>query len=38
MDLKDNDGYTPLHLAVKSVEESGTARPVRILLLRGAST
>jgi len=38
LDLKDNEGYTPLHLAVKSVENSGTTRPVRFLLLRGART
>jgi palmitoyltransferase ZDHHC13/17 len=34
---KDCDGYTPLHLAVKSVDSLKTTRPVRSLLIRGAS-
>ena len=34
---QDVDGYTPLHLAVKSVEQLQSARPVRTLLVRGAS-
>ena len=29
-------GLTPLHLAVKTVNELGTARPVRSLLISGA--
>jgi ankyrin repeat protein len=38
-DLEDKDieGYTPLHLAVKSVEQIRTTRPVRILLVRGSN-
>ena len=38
-DLEDQDteGYTPLHLAVKSVETLRSTRPVRALLIRGAS-
>jgi len=35
-ELKDIEGYTPLHLAVKSVEDFGYTRPVRTLLIRGA--
>lgn len=31
------EGLTPLHLAVKSVETLGSSRPVRSLLIRGAS-
>jgi ankyrin repeat protein len=30
------DGYTPLHLAVKSSEQIKTGRPMRALLMRGA--
>jgi len=38
-DLNDQDveGYTPLHLAIKSVETLRSSRPVRSLLIRGAS-
>lgn len=38
-DINDQDieGYTPLHLAVKSVETLRSTRPVRSLLIRGAS-
>jgi len=38
-DLEDKDieGYTPLHLAVKSVEQIRNTRPVRTLLVRGSS-
>lgn len=35
-DDQDCDGFTPLHLAVKSVEKSGHIRPVRTLLVRGS--
>ena len=31
------DGYSPLHLAVKSAEQISSARPVRALLYRGAN-
>ena len=34
---RDCDGFTPLHLAVKSVEGLRSTRPVRSLLIRGAS-
>lgn len=37
LDDKDIEGYTPLHLAVKSVESLKSTRPVRSLLIRGAS-
>jgi ankyrin repeat protein len=37
LDSKDIEGYTPLHLAVKSVETLKSVRPVRSLLIRGAS-
>lgn len=33
----DIEGYTPLHLAVKSVESLKSTRPVKSLLIRGAS-
>jgi Ankyrin repeats (3 copies) len=36
LDDKDCDGYTPLHLAVKSVESLKSTRPVRALLIKGA--
>lgn len=32
----DENGYTPLHLAVLSVEALGSTRPVRALLIRAA--
>jgi ankyrin repeat protein len=37
LDDQDIEGYTPLHLAVKSVETLKSTRPVRSLLIRGAS-
>lgn len=37
LEEKDIEGYTALHLAVKSVEQIRTTRPVRTLLVRGAS-
>ena len=33
----DQAGYTPLHLAIKSVGDLKSTRPVRALLLKGAS-
>jgi len=36
--LKDNEGYTPLHLAIKSLDASETTRMVRALMIKGAST
>ena len=37
LDDQDCDGYTPLHHAVKSVPDLQSTRPVRSLLIRGAS-
>jgi len=37
LDDQDIEGYTPLHLAVKSVETLRSTRPVRSLLIKGAS-
>jgi ankyrin repeat protein len=37
IDDQDVEGYTPLHLAIKSVEALNSTRPVRSLLIRGAS-
>jgi len=36
LDMKDVEGYTPLHLAVKSVDTLRSSRPVRSLLIKGA--
>lgn len=36
LDAKDQKGLTPLHLAVKSVEQLKSTRPVRALLIKGA--
>ena len=35
-EAKDDNGFTPLHLAVMSVESLQSTRPVRSLLLKGA--
>mgnify|MGYP001806482806 CR=1 FL=1 len=37
LDEQDIEGFTPLHLAIKSVETLRSTRPVRALLIRGAS-
>lgn len=37
LNLRDNDGYTPLHLAIKSVDQVESTRPARFLLIRGAN-
>jgi len=37
LDIPDCDGYTALHLAVKSSEQLKSGRPLRALLMRGAS-
>lgn len=37
LSIKDVDGYSPLHLAVKSADQVQSARPVRALLYRGAN-
>mmetsp|Transcript_28479 Transcript_28479/g.43062 ORF Transcript_28479/g.43062 Transcript_28479/m.43062 type:complete len:215 (-) Transcript_28479:598-1242(-) len=34
--MQDNDGLTPLHLAVRSVDAVESCRPVRALLIKGA--
>ena len=36
LNAQDQDGFTPLHLAVKSVDTVESTRPVRFLLIRGA--
>ena len=36
LSIQDVDGYTPLHLAIKSVGELQSCRPVRALLFRGS--
>ena len=38
VNIKDNEGYTPLHLAVKNVEQLEMTRVVRALLIKGART
>lgn len=35
---KDIDGYTAMHLAIKSAEKLGNSRPVRALIYHGAPT
>lgn len=37
LNSQDIDGYTPLHLAVKSSEQLKSGRPLRALLMRGAN-
>ena len=36
MNIKDQEGFTPLHLAIKSTDTVESTRPVRFLLIRGA--
>ena len=36
LDIRDSEGYTPLHLAIKTVDHVDSTRPVRFLLVRGA--
>ena len=36
MDIQDVDGSTPLHLAIKSLDEKVSLRPIRHLLIKGA--
>lgn len=38
LSLKDDDGYTALHLAVKSADELETSRPVKTLVFKEART
>lgn len=37
LEVQDWSGLTPLHLAIKSVGDLKSTRPVRALLLKGAS-
>lgn len=37
VDDADGEGLTPLHLAVKKSEDIGSTRPVKALLIKGAS-
>lgn len=37
LEYQDKAGNTPLHLAIKSVPQLRSTRPVRALLLRGAN-
>lgn len=37
LNLQDKEGYTPLHLAIKSIDELGSCRQVRALLIKGAN-
>lgn len=37
LEIQDLEGLTPLHLAIKSVADLKSTRPVRALLLKGAS-
>ena len=37
LEIKDSSGLTPLHLAIKSVGDLRSTRPVRSLLLKGAN-
>ena len=36
LEIQDNLGFTPLHLAIRTVDELKSTRPVRSLLLSGA--
>ena len=36
LEARDKNGFTPLHLAIKSVYELKSSRPVRSLLLKGS--
>ncbi len=36
LEIPDKMGFTPLHLAIRSVDELKSTRPVRSLLLKGA--
>ena len=37
VDVQDKEGSTALHLAVRSVEELESTRPIRALLMKGAN-
>ena len=36
LNLQDCDGFTPLHLTVKSADQLGSGRPLRALLMKGS--
>jgi ankyrin repeat protein len=36
LDIQDTEGYSALHLAVKSVDELNSCRMIRALLIKGA--
>lgn len=36
LNMRDQDGYTPLHLTVKSADQLKSGRPLRALLMKGA--
>jgi palmitoyltransferase ZDHHC13/17 len=36
LEIPDKMGFTPLHLAIRSVDELKSTRPVRSLLLKGS--
>lgn len=38
LNIQDNEGHTPLHLAIKNVNEAQTIRAVRFLMIRGTDT
>ena len=38
VNLQDKEGYTPLHLAVRSIESLDSCRPIRALLIKGADS
>lgn len=37
VNAQDKEGFTALHLAVRSVEELESTRPIRALLMKGAN-
>lgn len=37
LEVQDQEGYTPLHLAIKAVPDLKSTRSIRALLLKGAS-
>lgn len=38
LSIKDQEGYTAMHLAIKLCEKLDSSRPVRVLLYHGAPT
>ena len=37
LDIGDNEGFTPMHIAVRSIDNFESCRPIRSLLIQGAS-